>query len=342
MRRFFWIFKRAFDHWHNGIDVDGLFAEKRHDPATFDCNTKHDELQRSHCQSCPRGYEKGFSSENEGVEKNMARKMTADTKAHFDALLQLIARLRAEDGCPWDRKQTPHTLAAYLIEEMYELVEAITADDTDAICEELGDLLFQILFLAVLYQEQGCFTLNESLAQIRGKMIRRHPHVFGDAKVDSAREVKQRWRQIKKREKGDSHSLLASVPTGMPALMRAYRISERAAGIGFDWENLSSVMAQAELEWNEFKDEINRATTLPDEQNADAAMELGDVLFSLVNVARLAGIHPERSLIRSIQKFIGRFQRMESMAAEQKRDLEAFSRQDLERMWKRAKDGEKQ
>ncbi len=271
----------------------------------------------------------------------MAREMTADSKAHFDALLHLIARLRSEDGCPWDRKQTPHTLAAYLIEEMYELVEAITADDTEAICEELGDVLFQILFLAVMYQEQGRFALNESLVQIRDKMIRRHPHVFGRDKVDSAQKVKQRWRQIKKREKSHSQSLLASVPTGMPALMRAYRISERAAGIGFDWEDLSSAMAQAELEWNEFKDEIHRASASPDEHNADAAMEFGDVLFTLVNVARLAGVHPERSLIRSIQKFIGRFQRMESMAAEQKRDLDTFSRQDLELMWNRAKDEEK-
>ncbi len=271
----------------------------------------------------------------------MAHEVMTDSRAHFDALLQLIARLRAEDGCPWDRKQTPHTLSAYLIEEMYELVEAITADDTDAICEELGDVIFQILFLAIMYQEQGRFTLSESLEQIREKMIRRHPHVFGREKADSARMVKQRWRQIKKREKGNSQSLLASVPTGMPALMRAYRISERAAGIGFDWEDLPSVMAQAELEWTEFKEEIDRAADSLDEHHTDTAMEFGDVLFTLVNVARLAGVHPERSLIRSIQKFISRFQRMEIMAAEQKRDLEAFERQDLERMWKRVKDEEK-
>lgn len=271
----------------------------------------------------------------------MAGEMTADSKAHFEALLDLIVKLRAEDGCPWDRKQTPHTLAAYLIEEMYELVEAITADDTDAICEELGDVLFQILFLAVLYQEQRRFALSETLDRIREKMVRRHPHVFGRDKVDNADQVKQRWRQIKKREKNDSQSLLASIPTGMPALMRAYRISERAAGIGFDWEDLHSVLAQAELEWNEFKDEINRIQTSSDGQNDDAGMEFGDVLFTMVNVARLAGVHPERSLIRSIQKFIGRFQRMESMAAKQGRDLDQVSRDGLEQMWQRAKNEEK-
>ena len=271
----------------------------------------------------------------------MASEMTKDSTADFDALLHLIAKLRAEDGCPWDRKQTPHTLAAYLIEEMYELVEAITADDTDAICEELGDVLFQILLLAELYQEQKRFTLNEALDQIRDKMIRRHPHVFGRDKVASAHQVKQRWRQIKKREKGNSQSLLASIPTGMPALMRAYRISERVAGIGFDWEDLPSVMAQTELEWREFKDEINRTAASSNEQNSDAAMEFGDVLFTMVNVARLSGVHPERSLICSIQKFIGRFQRMESMAAKQGQDLDTFSRDDLEQMWQRVKDEER-
>lgn len=271
----------------------------------------------------------------------MAGEMTTDAKAHFDALLHLIAKLRAEDGCPWDRKQTPHTLVTYLIEEMYELVEAITADDTDAICEELGDVLFQILFLATVYQEQRRLALAEALDRIREKMIRRHPHVFGSDKVDSADQVKQRWQQIKKRENGNSQSLLASIPTGMPALMRAYRISERAAGIGFDWQDLPSVLAQAELEWREFKDEINRTAALSNGQNDDVAMEFGDVLFTMVNVARLAGVHPERSLICSIQKFIGRFQQMESMAAKQGRDLDTFSREGLERMWQQAKNKEK-
>jgi tetrapyrrole methylase family protein/MazG family protein len=272
----------------------------------------------------------------------MAGEIMTDSTIDIDTLLRLIARLRAEDGCPWDRKQTPHTLAAYLIEEVYELVEAVTADDTDAICEELGDVLFQILFLAALYQEEGRFTLAEALDRIHDKMIRRHPHVFGDDKLDSAHQVKQRWRQIKKREKGNAQSLLASIPTGMPALMRAYRISERVAGIGFDWEDLSSVMAQTESEWHEFKDEINRKAPLSDEANNDVAMEFGDVLFTMVNVARLSGVHPERSLIGAIQKFIGRFQQMEAMAARKGRDLDMYTRDDLEQMWQQVKTREKQ
>lgn len=262
--------------------------------------------------------------------------MMPSISAHFDALLNLIARLRAKDGCPWDRKQTPNSLSAYLIEEMYELVEAIVADDTDAIREELGDVIFQVLFVAYLYQEQDRFELDEVLIQIQEKMIRRHPHVFGKNKLDNANQVKQWWREIKKKEKTAFQSLLESIPTGMPALMRAYRISERVAGIGFDWEDLQSVISQTESEWREFKTEINSAAQSK-EQNPNSAMEFGDVLFTMVNVARLAGIHPERSLIQSIQKFTRRFQDMESMAAEQDRDLEAFSREELELLWKKAK-----
>lgn len=267
----------------------------------------------------------------------MADAMTSETTAHFDALLHLIARLRAEDGCPWDRRQTPDTLTTYLIEEVYELVEAVTQDDTEAIREELGDVVFQILFLAFLYQEQGRFALNEALDTIREKMIRRHPHVFGQDSVNDTHEVRQRWRQLKKQEKHPSQSLLATVPEGMPALMRAYRISERAAGAGFDWQNLAAVMDQAELEWKEFKVEILDSATSSAGEPGNAAMEFGDVLFTLVNVARLAGMHPEQSLIRSIQKFIRRFQSMERMAVEQNKDLEDFSREDLERLWDRAK-----
>ena len=266
----------------------------------------------------------------------MASQVTSCSSTHFDALFRLISRLRAKDGCPWDRKQTPDTLSVYLIEEMYELVEAIIADDTDAIREELGDVIFQILFLANLYQEQDRIVLDEVLDQITDKMIRRHPHVFGRNKLENAHQVKQWWRQIKKREKAASQSLLESIPTGMPAFMRAYRISERVAEIGFDWQDLQSVISQAESEWREFKAEVNTVASQK-EQNPNLAMEFGDVLFTMVNVAMLAGIHPEKSLIQSIQKFISRFQGMESMAADQNKELEAFSREELELLWKRAK-----
>lgn len=254
----------------------------------------------------------------------------------FDALLRLIATLRGENGCPWDRKQTPVTLSIYLIEEMYELVEAINAEDAEAVMEELGDVLFQVLFLAFLYEQSNRFSLQQVLEKIIGKMVHRHPHVFGSDMVETAGEVKERWRKIKQQEKGGGHSLLDSVPAGMPALMRAYRISERAAGTGFDWDDLPGVMDQAEKEWAEFKAEVGHSATFKASRKK-ALMELGDVLFTLINVARLAGLHPETALSQSTQKFIRRFKWMEAMAAEGNNPLESLSRDEMERLWEAAK-----
>jgi tetrapyrrole methylase family protein/MazG family protein len=255
----------------------------------------------------------------------------------FAALMALIATLRGENGCPWDRKQTQSTLSVYLIEEVFELVEAIAADDTAAICEEMGDVLFQLLFLMHLFQEQGRFAPTDALERIIRKMVHRHPHVFGSDKVDSAAEVKVRWREIKQKEKGRHQgSLMDTVPSGLPALMRSYRVSERAAGIGFDWDSLSGVLAQTEAEWSEFKAEL-----IPQEGVAvdmdNATEEFGDILFTLVNVARLAGIHAETALSKSTQKFVRRFKLMEAMAAEQGRVLKDLPRQEMEALWGIAK-----
>jgi MazG family protein len=256
--------------------------------------------------------------------------------ASFEALRRLIATLTGEDGCPWDRKQTPTTLSVYLIEEIYELVDAIAAGDTTAILEELGDVLFQVLFVAYLYEQDRRFTLQQVLERVIGKMIHRHPHVFGSEKVDSAGAVKEQWRRIKQQEKGERHALLESVPAGLPALMRAYRVSERAAGTGFDWNGLAEVMLQAEQEWKEFKSEVDDGAAAG-VNRSKAAMELGDVLFTLVNVARLAGIHPETALCRSTRKFIRRFNWMEAEAMANERPLESLSRDVLDRLWEGAK-----
>jgi nucleoside triphosphate diphosphatase len=251
-------------------------------------------------------------------------------------LQRLIAILRGEGGCPWDRKQTPATLSIYLIEEIYELVDAIAGGDPAAIMEELGDVLFQVLFVAHLYEQDGRFALQQVLERIIGKMIHRHPHVFGSEKIDSAGEVKAQWRRIKQQEKEACRSLLESVPAGMPALMRAYRVSERAAGTGFDWNGLAEVMTQAEREWAEFKEEVgDGGTTAMD--RSKAAMELGDVMFTLVNVARLAGIHPETALSQSTRKFIRRFKWMETAATAEEKPLETLSRDALDRLWETAK-----
>ena len=256
----------------------------------------------------------------------------------FAAVLELIATLRGENGCPWDRKQTPKSMAVYLIEEVFELVEAIEADDTAEIMEEMGDALFQIFFLMVLYQQEGRFSLTEVLGRNLAKMIHRHPHVFGTDKVDSAGQVKERWRQIKAQEKRQNegtpmNSILDSVPSGLPALMRAYRISERAAGTGFDWDSVEGVVAQTESEWQEFKEELR---FLSQEASGDldrAQMEFGDVLFTMINVARLVGIHPESALSQSTLKFIKRFKKMEAMATEQGRSISDVPRQEMELLW---------
>ncbi|MEJ2158738.1 MAG: nucleoside triphosphate pyrophosphohydrolase [Desulfobacteraceae bacterium] len=250
-------------------------------------------------------------------------------------LLDLIAALRGENGCPWDRKQTPGTLTVYLIEEMYELVEAIHADDTAGVLEELGDLLFQVLFITYMYAQDERFSLEQVLERIIKKMIHRHPHVFGDRNLDNSDQVKQQWRKIKQQEKGREDSLLDSVPSGMPALMRAYRISERAAGTGFDWDTIEGVMAQAEAEWCEFRDEVDQPEHAKNQERV--TMELGDVLFTLVNVARLAGVHPESALAKSTTKFIHRFNHMEIAAADQNCALEKMPKEALEQLWQAAK-----
>ncbi len=250
----------------------------------------------------------------------------------IEALFDLIARLRGENGCPWDRKQTARTLSIYLIEEVHELVEAISAEQTESILEELGDVLFQLAFIVRLFEEKRQFGFQDVLACNIEKMIRRHPHVFGPDKVETAAEVKKQWREIKQKEKGSPDSLMDSVPSGMSALMRAYRISERAASSGFDWDSLSGVMGQVESELAEFRAEIKKDPTA-----LSAMLELGDLLFTLVNVGRLAGIHPETALAESTRKFIRRFKSMEAMAARQNRRLDQLPRDELEQLWETAK-----
>lgn len=265
----------------------------------------------------------------------MAKPVIDSETPSVQTLLDLIAALRSENGCPWDRKQTPGTLTVYLIEEMYELVEAVHADDMEGVLEELGDLLFQVLFITYMYAQADRFSLEQVLERIIKKMIHRHPHVFGDRNLDNSEQVKQQWRRIKQREKGPEQSLLDSVPSGMPALMRAYRISERAAGTGFDWDSLDGVMAQTEAEWREFREEVDQPERVQNQERI--TMELGDVLFSLVNVARLAGVHPESALAKSTGKFIRRFQQMEAAAAVQDRRLDDLPKEALEQLWRAAK-----
>lgn len=253
-------------------------------------------------------------------------------------LMDLVARLRGDQGCPWDRKQTPESIRTYLVEEMFELIDTIDSGSPESIREELGDVLFQLVFLARLFEEKGRFDLPEAIRRNTTKMIRRHPHVFGDAHVSGTEEVRKRWGEIKKTEKprlGDA-SILDSVPAKLPALMRAYRISERAAGAGFDWEDIHGVMDKVDEELIEFKEVLANGGSNKTDRTS-LKLEFGDILFTLVNVARFASIHPETALAGSTRKFEERFRQMEKKAAEQNKPIDAVPREELESFWQEAK-----
>lgn len=254
------------------------------------------------------------------------------------AMVRLVDTLRGENGCPWDRKQTPQSLSVYLIEEVFELVEAIATGNRRAICEEFGDVLFQIVFLARLLQAEGKFDLEEVVDRNTEKMVRRHPHVFGNATVTDSAEVRKQWRRIKQKEAHPAPraSILDGVPSGLPALMRAYRVSERAAGSGFDWEDLGGVMRKVEEEWEEFKSAVGEGHAPPETREA-VAMEFGDLIFTLVNVARFARIHPETALADATEKFSRRFRQMEARLKATGRSLESTGRTELDRLWRQAK-----
>jgi tetrapyrrole methylase family protein / MazG family protein len=256
----------------------------------------------------------------------------------FNELINLIETLRGKNGCPWDQKQTPRSMSIYLIEEMYELVESIIRKDIPHVCEELGDVFFHIIFITEIYKEKGKFDLEEVIGKVIEKMLRRHPHVFGDAKVENVEDVRKQWHHIKQTEKNNepSKSVLSSVPKGLPALMRAYEISERAAQIGFDWDDISDVMAKTEEEWEEFKNEVG--TDSEKEINRQKkSVEFGDILFTLMNVARFAGIHPETALAESTHKFEKRFKFMEAEISKEGKNIDSCTRTEMNHLWEKAK-----
>ncbi len=260
--------------------------------------------------------------------------------SELNRLIKLIDTLRSEEGCPWDKAQTPRSMVNYLVEEVYELVAAIESKDSSAVREELGDVLFQVFFVAGLYAEEGDFDIHEVARRGVEKMTRRHPHVFGETSVDTPEEVTKRWHEIKREEGAtdEKASIIDSVPRNLPALMRAYRISDRAAREGFDWPDIAGVMGKVEEEWDEFRSEIAAAD--PSGENKDrAAMEFGDILFSLVNVARFAKFHPETALSASIRKFEKRFRHMETILAEAGEAMGTASFERLNHLWETAKAG---
>jgi len=267
----------------------------------------------------------------------LANPLNPSGPTSFDRLLALIGTLRGENGCPWDKKQTPSSVTRYLIEEVYELVDAVLSGDPEAVCDEAGDVLFQVLFVTHLFSEAGHFCIQDVIDKNIQKMVRRHPHVFGDVTAQTPEKVSVNWDRIKRSEKSgkEDPSLLNSIPKGLPALARAAMVSERAAKTGFDWDDISGVMAKAMEEWEEFSTELSDADGAGG--NDKASMEFGDVLFTMVNVARFARIHPEIALIRSIQKFEERFRHMEAKASETGRDINGLTLEEMHALWDEAK-----
>ena len=254
----------------------------------------------------------------------------------IDELTEIIRTLRGKNGCPWDQRQTPETMWKCLVEEVYELLEAIEEGDEDGVCEETGDVLFQLLFIAELYREKGGFEISESVASIAAKMVRRHPHVYAHATLENEQQLWERWEAIKGEEKKSTgkpvgSSVLDAIPSGMPPLLRAYKVSEKAVRAGFDWSGINQVLEKVQEELSEFQE------ALASGDQDHIATEFGDVLFTLTNVARLAKIHPETALARSTDKFEKRYRRMENELTSQGLALRDVPRQELEHLWDKAK-----
>jgi len=245
----------------------------------------------------------------------------------IDRLLTIMDNLREQ--CPWDRKQTFESLRHLTIEETYELSESLLKGSSDDIKSELGDLLLHIVFYAKIGSEQSSFDIADVANRICDKLIQRHPHVYGDVEVTDEKEVKQNWEQLKL--KHDCKGVLDGVPDSLPSLVKAYRMQEKAAGVGFDWDHTAGVMQKIEEELQEFYDEVDR------NDKSSAELEFGDLLFSLVNYARFIGINPDDALSRTNQKFRSRFVEMEKKILERQINMNQLKLDDWEKLWQEVK-----
>jgi MazG family protein len=254
-----------------------------------------------------------------------------DVGKKFEELVEIVEKLRAPDGCPWDREQTNQSLLPYFIEEVYELIESVDEENWDTVKEELGDLLLHVVFQASIGEDEGKFKLADSLTNVNEKLVRRHPHVFGDAKADAAFHAKQNWEAQKHKEKGRK-SRLDGVPKNLPALVRAQRLQQKASYAGFDWDEVEQV-------WDKIHEEIQE---LKDAQSNEAkdhiAEEIGDVLFAVVNLARYLDIPAEDALRKTNQKFTSRFSKVEEGIKAQGKELEDASLEEMDAIWEMAKE----
>jgi tetrapyrrole methylase family protein/MazG family protein len=247
-------------------------------------------------------------------------------------LRELVRRLRAPDGCPWDRVQTLQNIGQYLLEECYEALEAMEEPDPEALREELGDLLFQIVFVASIAEEQDRFTLEDVLRGIHDKMVRRHPHVFGSrAEPVDVESVRENWLRIKQKDRGNGRSVLEGIPVALPALQRAYRMGKRAGQVGFDWPDSSSVFRKVQEEMDELGRAVERA------EPRAVREELGDLLFALAQLARHLGENPEQALQASNRKFLARFRALEQKARREGRPMGTLSQEEWDQWWEEIK-----
>ena len=257
----------------------------------------------------------------------------------FERLVAVMDRLRDPGGCPWDREQTVHSLAPYFLEEAYEVVDAIAAKAPDKLCDELGDLLLQIVFVARIAREEGWFDIDRVCDAISEKMVRRHPHVFGDRTVNGSAEVMRNWEDIKRQERAGekSSSVLEGVPGSLPGLLKAFRMTEKAAAVGFDWRRTTDVVDKLREEVAELEAELAAG----DRASADRVRaEMGDVLFVIANLARHLGVEPETALQETNATFKRRFETMEARARELGRDFREMDLAEQDALWEGVKEEE--
>ena len=260
----------------------------------------------------------------------------SDTVEHLQNIISIMAKLRDPDtGCPWDVKQDFASIAPYTIEEAYEVADAVQSNDRATLCNELGDLLLQVVFHARIAEEEGSFTLADVAKSISDKMISRHPHVFGDDKTPDVDQQRQRWEDIKKAERAakGQNGILADIPVGMPPMQRAVKLQKRAASVGFDWPNISQIIDKMHEEAAELTAELE---STPQDRHR-LTDEVGDLLFVAVNLARKAGVDPETALIGCNKKFEERFNYMEKQTELNNKSLSNSTLDDMEKLWQEAK-----
>lgn len=267
--------------------------------------------------------------------RDSQNKTPAGRASAFEELCSVIDVLRGEKGCPWDKKQTRTNIGKYIIEEAHEVAFAVEKADEDALVEELGDLLFLIIFMSKIAEQEGTFDVIDVIRTVKDKMVRRHPHVFGDAEAKTVDKVLQNWQKLKRKEKGEgARSLLDGIPPSMPPLMKAHLIGQRASIAGFDWPDAASVMDKIREEL----EELNESVTKDDRDKM--CEELGDLLFSLVNFGRLAGLRADDALNKALKKFEQRFRLVEEELAKKGKSPQNSTLQEMDNIWEKTKSRE--